>query len=507
MRAQVGGAGPGRRAARRRAARLHGVASYPGRVTAYRIGGQRPAGRRTGAAALAVVVAAVGVGVAAVVTLGAYIAHPLAVPLAILGVAFVAVAASRPAWALSLALLAVPLELINLPIGSGALSPSEAMVALVALAWLGRLALGRPGTALPERRDLPILVLLLAAAAGLAIARDPAPVVRTVALWGLFFTVYLATRSFSLAEVRLVVVSFLLGAGVLGALGAGQYLGSGQTGVMAGGEVTAERAVGTFADPNYFAALLLLALLPGLAFLLSDWRRLVVLLVPAAGTLAGVVFSLSRGGLLGLAAGLLVLALWKRGRRALLITAVAAGLWTAVAPSSDDSPGVLSVVGERIATLGGGQSLVQNRRPEIWRRAIEITQEHPVLGVGLNQFSSEAAARSLFERGGPLENAHSLPLSLAAEIGLIGLMAFLTFLAQLFVRSIRALGYLSGRARGLMFGLLAALVAFSVQSFTVVPIRTPVVMAAFLVVAGLTTNLHDRGRRSRETTPLSPLSE
>lgn len=433
---------------------------------------------------------ATAVAAAVALTLSAYLLNPLVMPLALLALIAVAVAVWRPVWGVALALLAVPLELASLPVGDGALSPGEGMLALVGLAWLARLALGR--SSLPGREDLPFLVLLGVVAAGLAIAPDPAPVGRVLVLWSLFFVVHLAARSFSAAERRLVVGAFLTGAGILGALGAVQYLASGETGLMAGGEVTGERAVGTFADANYFAALLLLALLPGVGLILSDLRRFAWLMLPALGALGGVIFSLSRGGFLGLVAGLLVLLAWSRGRRAIAILVVAMAVAFALgqAPGADSGP--LLVVAKRLSTLGGGPEVVRNRRPEIWRRAREIAVDNPALGVGVNQFSYEAAARSLFERGAPLENAHSLPLSLAAETGLVGLAAFLVFLFQLFVRGFRALDQAGEKGRGLALGLLGALVAFSVQALTVVPVRTPVIMGAFLVVAGLVGPRHDR---------------
>src|SRR5829696_4690483 len=225
------------------------------------------------------------VAIAGSATLSAYYVHPLALPAAILGVGFIVVAVRRPAWALAVAVLAVPAEVAELPLGSGSLSPTEGMLALVGLSWLVRATLQRSAGRYVGPRDLPIAFLLAAVAIGLVIAYDPAPVVRIFLLWSLFFCVYLAIRSFTVSEIRLVIGSFLLGAGVLGALGAAEYLASGQTGVMAGGEVTEARAVGTFADANYFAALLTLGLLPGIGLILTDLRRFAPLVPAALGAL------------------------------------------------------------------------------------------------------------------------------------------------------------------------------------------------------------------------------
>src|SRR5688572_17525926 len=105
----------------------------------------------------------------------AYFVHPLALPLALAGVAFVVIAFLRPAWGLAGALLLVPLETANLPLPTGAVSPSEGALAVVGLVWLVRLAL-RPETVVhPRVRDLPLLVVLLIVLAGVTIAVDPAP--------------------------------------------------------------------------------------------------------------------------------------------------------------------------------------------------------------------------------------------------------------------------------------------------------------------------------------------
>jgi O-antigen ligase len=110
----------------------------------------------------------------------------------------------------------------------------------------------------------------------------------------------------------------------------------------------------------------------------------------------------------------------------------------------------------------------------------------------VNQFQAEASRRGLTEYGSPLENAHSIPFSLLAETGLLGLSAFLLFAGQLGARAVRALRAADSARYALALGIAAALAGFAVQGLTVAQIRTNIVMGAFLLLAGVITNLADR---------------
>jgi O-antigen ligase len=112
----------------------------------------------------------------------------------------------------------------------------------------------------------------------------------------------------------------------------------------------------------------------------------------------------------------------------------------------------------------------------------------------MNQFELEAAERTLYERGSPVENAHNVYLSLAAETGLIGLGAFLAF--ALVVAMQAAVASAPGRQTGaLALGLSAAMLAFLVQGLTVAQIRVSVLVAILFLYAGMVTGL---ARRARE---------
>jgi len=445
-------------------------------------------------ALIALAAAAAAVAATAFIV-SAYAIHPLALPAAVVAGAFMVAAFLRPVVGLIGAALATPLEAVNLPLASGALSPAEAALVVVALAWLARALLRPESVAKPALRDLPVAVLLLAVAAGLVFAAEPAPVLRVTVLWTLFSLVYLQAQSLTLAEIRAVTIALVVGAGLLGGIGALSFVQSGGTELLGGGStVSGARAAGTFADPNYYAALLALALLPGVALLLAETKRNLWLLAPLAAGIGGLLFSLSRGGILGFAAGLLLLLAWRRARYvALAILAVVAALTLTNANPLVESE-YFGSVEDRVSTIR--HPTRESTRPLIWATAIEVTQEHPFFGVGVNQFQRESARRSLFERGQTLENAHSVPLSLAAETGLIGLVAFSVFLAQLAARGMRAARARTALERGIGLGISAALLAFVIQGMTITQIRVPVVTGTFFLLAGILTNLSDTERDS-----------
>ena len=440
----------------------------------------------------------VAVDLAVLFVLSAYLVHPAILPALMVAGAFVVLAFLKPAWGLGAALAASALELFGLPLPSGLLTPAEAALALVAVAYIVR-ALVRPETvALPGWRDIPFLLLLAVVLIGVVIAVDPAPVVRVFIFWTLFYCLYLQAQSLSPRDMRVVVIGFALGAGALGAIGAYGYFQSGSVELLAGGEITTTRAVGALADANYYAGLLALAVLPALALVLNGGRRDLWLGIPVALGVAGLIFSLSRGGILAFGVGLLVLLAWRRARWIAVALVLIVGILTAANLNPLTRSEQFGVVRERLSTLTRAQLATTSQRPEIWSAARDVAIEHPFAGVGVNQFEHEAGQRGVYERGEPIENAHSVPLSLAAETGIVGLALFMAFLVQLAGRARVALHNRDPLPYVLALGTLAALVAFVVQGLTVAQIRAHIVMGSFLVLAGLLTGLADNARRAQE---------
>jgi O-antigen ligase len=143
-------------------------------------------------------------------------------------------------------------------------------------------------------------------------------------------------------------------------------------------------------------------------------------------------FTKSKGGWLAflLAAG--VFAVWTLGallwRRRLHVLGVCAGLiivW-AIAQASGSLPPLRDYFGSTSVRYG------------YWRAGVSIFAEHPLVGVGLDNFADFYASKKLPEDQ-EARRAHNDYIQLAAETGLIGILTYAAFLA-LFWRRVRRMG-------------------------------------------------------------------
>jgi O-antigen ligase len=172
--------------------------------------------------------------------------------------------------------------------------------------------------------------------------------------------------------------------------------------------------------------------------------------------------TLSRSGLVGLAAGLVILAFPYRRllvSRALLVplAAVALGVAYVVSRRLDFFETVLR---QRLQAGGGSTSA----HFEVYEFIPDVLETNPLLGLGLNNFSVYYE----FVTGRTDWGPHSFYVALLVETGIVGTVLFAGFLVFLFRRLgvARRLGRamaaardpLAARVRPLAWGLTAALV-------------------------------------------------
>jgi O-antigen ligase len=212
-------------------------------------------------------------------------------------------------------------------------------------------------------------------------------------------------------------------------------------------------------DPNHLGIELvvpLLMLTPIYLRLEQGHRLKVPLALVLAFLLLVELATLSRSGLLGLGAGLLVLAV--PYRRKLLtpdfllpLGGVAAALALVLAARWDFFAQVLRT---RIDTSANGTST----HLDVYGFIPDVLSSHPLFGLGLNNFSVYYE----FVTGRTNFGPHSFYVATLVETGVVGTALFVAFLVYLFKRlkRLRAIGRALGspRIRPLAWGMTAALV-------------------------------------------------
>ena len=75
-------------------------------------------------------------------------------------------------------------------------------------------------------------------------------------------------------------------------------------------------------------------------------------------------------------------------------------------------------------------------RVELWKQAISLFVEHPILGIGWGGFAN-SVSESYRSVHGQVYNAHNIYLQFLAETGIIGTLIIVSCLVWLFIHGIR----------------------------------------------------------------------
>jgi O-antigen ligase len=372
---------------------------------------------------------------------GAGLALAIAAPVlaAVIGVALAI--DLRIGIALLFAALFTPVIALNLPLAVGLWFPLVFLEGVPALNLAGKAGgllitvawLATARSWLPSRQHAPqaIRKILLALAAlilwltvSLVWAADAGTVLADLWHWYAVALLMLvvATTIRTSATVRLMLWAFAVGASFAVAEGLVSGGLSTSSDAMA---ASGERLGGAQGDPNFLAAGIVPAMALALALMVTGRNTLErFLLGGLVGVLGvGLLASESRGGLLAAMAALIAAFFFFRHRR----TAIAAfslvlvgmvAVWSSVSPAA----------WQRATDFAGGGS----GRTELWTVAWRIALDNPVLGVGLNNYTT--VSPEYVREPGVLtrtdliveksEVVHSVYLQLAAEVGIVGLGLF-----------------------------------------------------------------------------------
>ena len=411
-----------------------------------------------------------------------------AIPLAAAGgLAVGALAMAMPLRLLYVAILLIPFKLYTIDLGGAGLSLPEGLFFVSGVAWAARRVVTGQWPYAPSPLGKPYTLLLLAIVPGLVVALHPFPVVKMLVMWTAFVLVYQMVVADGTPEtVRSILLALAVSAAVVG-LKAAMAPGAEQPQRLLGvGEVAEGRPGGSFQDPNILATFEALGLPAAVAFALG--RNLLLRVLGAGGfalIVAGIALSLSRGGFLAAAGALLVMLAWRPFRYAGIAAFVLVLVLQAGSGSLFGEVQQTSVVAGRIqsvsyAAAGGDPRLA------IWRTTPEMIAAHPFFGVGANQYPEASLRYGLFaeDLGGSYQHAHNIPLTVGAELGLLGLTALVwatVALARVLVGAIRRT---RGLDRGVAIALAAAFTGLALQGMVDYTLSSNTVAAVMFVLAG-----------------------
>ncbi len=354
------------------------------------------------------------------------------------------------------------------------------------LEWAGRdRARAAPGILVPLGL-LFIGVTIATAVLGVSPRTFASVSITTVLAVAFALCVQFAVRSRRQAEDLVLV--FIIGASLV-LIPALQQ--TGEVGSRLGGAVVTNRPVGRLADPNELGALSAIVIVLSLAVLSGGRTRVhrtiaLAAVVLALGTL---LVSFSRTSWIAAGLGVAVLLLRREVRRRWWRTLLPVLLAVFVALRLLGVELPLSVGADRLANLGALQANPADVRPLIWRSAIDFTWERPLIGWGPGTFSQVVASPPSSLWAYPVRHAHSGPLTILVESGVVGLAVITLFVGVLLSSLVRL--HVQTRRRTtdagpwLPLALLACLTTIGAGLFADYTLRSPLIHVCVWFVAGL----------------------
>ncbi len=416
--------------------------------------------------------------------------------LAVAGAGLALAVLVRPVWGLYALPFLIPFgRLREVSLGPARVGGLEAVLGLVLAAWLAR-GVARRELRLAPPPLLPAWVLWLGAMwVSVLGALSLGSSLKELVKWGEMAALYLmAWHELRRRDILIITLS-TVAAGALAAL-QGIYQAVFQVGPAGflfplAGRLWL-RAYGTFMQPNpyggYLGLTLPLAYGVLLALLLSppgergsgEGRWALPALGTAMAVAAGLMglalfFTLSRGAWLGAAVALAAVSALL-SRRALVASALAAAA-AALFLAMGGARALPAAFRERLTDFLPYLGMVDVRGVEIternfavierlahWYAAIGMFADRPWLGVGVGNYAAVYPAYKIPPWDDPLGHAHNIFLNVAAETGLVGLVAYVLFWLAAFRLTWQAVRATEGVWRGIAVGALGSFVHLSVHN-------------------------------------------
>jgi len=338
------------------------------------------------------------------------------------------------------------------------------VIPVLLLLAAGHQVLARHQPVLFPRPMVWVVALLVVQLASALASRDPDQSVAaalTFLVEGLVLFALLVNAVRGTQLVRAAALVLVVTAGLLGTLSLIQQV-SGSDGQDFAGFATMSDAVigradgggsprhaGPIGEQNRWAQSLAVVLPVAIALGVADRSRSARLTarISAVGIVAGIVLTYSRGAAVGLVLTALIgIALrWIRASTAVVAAAAVVVLLAAIAPNFAARASTVVSARSSVAARTSADVPQDGSFANRYTEAVAATAvffRHPVIGVGPGlfptYFQDEARAQGADRIVGVNREAHDLYLGLAAELGVLGLVAFGGFTASLFASLARA---------------------------------------------------------------------
>jgi O-antigen ligase len=213
-----------------------------------------------------------------------------------------------------------------------------------------------------------------------------------------------------------------------------------------------------FFDPNIYGRFLAIVMVAVVAVVLWSRRRREVLIAAAtlAWLLAGMVTSFSQSSIAALLLGMAVLAAYRWDARATVyvtgaLVAIALVVVLAAPPSLHFG----------LNGSGGSTSNATSGRTKLISGGLELFAERPLYGYGSGSFETEYKRHGNASAANATSASHTIPITIAAEQGLIGLAVYVALLISAFAVLARGVGRSPPR-----IALLACFAALVLHTWT-----------------------------------------
>jgi O-antigen ligase len=266
------------------------------------------------------------------------------------------------------------------------------------------------------------------------------------------------------------------------------HLGRNGSGGRATGSIGQANELGSFLA---MFAVIAFALVPGV----KSWVGRIVMLGTFVAASVGLIYSLSRGAMLAFVASLFPVA-WRTSRVlfALLLAAAALSPWWAPDYLKDR---ILKSESEVEGSDEVALDMAAQARLQTWQSLMEVVKTHPIDGIGFTGLGD--VLPDIGEGLGLSEvkdSAHNTYLRMIAEMGILGIAAFLWLMTRCLVLSERAFRAARTRFdRGIAVGLMGATISMLVACAFGDRFFNVVIAGSFWVVSALAEDIVDEARR------------